>query len=116
MKLRLVLEALVLAYESNSFALHKLAVVCFSPLGLLPVQNYRPYPQYSAINGNYFDAYSKYDSRQLSFQTRFARGLSFNSNYVWSKFLSSYDSSGWGSRNGINTDSELVRPEQHVLT
>ena len=26
-----------------------------SKLGLLPVQNYRPYPQYSAINGNYFD-------------------------------------------------------------
>jgi hypothetical protein len=72
-------------------------------LGLLPVQNYRPYPQYSAINGNYFDAFSNYDSMQLSFQKRFARGLSFNSNYVWSKFLSSYDSSGWGSRNGTNT-------------
>jgi hypothetical protein len=71
-------------------------------LGLLPVQNYRPYPQYSAINGNYFDAYSNYDSMQLSFQKRFAHGLSFNTNYVWSKFLSNYDSSGWGSRNGTN--------------
>jgi len=72
-------------------------------LGLLPVQNYRPYPQYSAINGNYFDAYSNYDSMQLSFQKRFAHGFSLNTNYVWSKMLSNYDSSGWGSRNGTNT-------------
>ncbi len=72
-------------------------------LGLLPVQNYRPYPQYSAINGNYFDAYSNYDSMQLSFRKRFAHGLSFDTNYVWSKMLSNYDSSGWGSRNGTNT-------------
>ncbi|HKE27616.1 MAG TPA: TonB-dependent receptor [Bryobacteraceae bacterium] len=72
-------------------------------LGLLPVQNYRPYPQYSAINGNYFDAHSNYDALQLSFHKRFARGFSFETNYVWSKFLSNYDSSGWGSRNGTNT-------------
>ena len=71
-------------------------------LGLLPVQNYRPYPQYSGINGNYFDAYSNYDSLQLTFTKRFAHGFSFNTNYVWSKFLSNYDSSGWGSRNGTN--------------
>jgi len=74
-----------------------------SKLGLLPVQNYRPYPQYSAINGNYFDAYSNYDSAQLSFKKRFGKGLSFDTNYVFSKMLSNYDSSGWGSRNGTNT-------------
>jgi hypothetical protein len=72
-------------------------------LGLLPVQNYRPYPQYSAINGNYFDAYSNYDSMQLSFHKRFAHGFLLDTNYVWSKMLSNYDSSGWGSRNGTNT-------------
>ena len=72
-------------------------------LGLLPVQNYRPYPQYSAINGNYFDGYSNYDSLQISFRKRFGHGLSFDTNYVWSKMLSNYDSSGWGSRNGTNT-------------
>lgn len=72
-------------------------------LGLLPVQNYRPYPQYNTINGNYFDAFSNYDSMQLSFSKRFAHGFSFDTNYVWSKMLSSYDSSGWGSRNGTNT-------------
>ncbi len=72
-------------------------------LGLLPVQNYRPFPQYSAINGNYFDAHSNYDALQLQFEKRFARGFLFKSNYAWSKFLSNYDSSGWGSRNGTNT-------------
>jgi hypothetical protein len=71
-------------------------------LGKLPVQNYRPFPQYSAINGNYFDGYSNYDALQVSFQKRLSRGLSFTTNYTWSKFLSNYDSSGWGSRNGTN--------------
>ena len=74
-----------------------------SSLGLTPVQSYRPYPQYSAINGNYFDAYSNYNALQVSFKKRFARGFSFDTNYVWSKMLSNYDSSGWGSRNGTNT-------------
>jgi hypothetical protein len=72
-------------------------------LGLLPVQNYRPYPQYSAINGNYFDAYSNYQSLQLSFTKRFSHGVYVSTNYVWSKMMSNYDSSGWGSRNGTNT-------------
>ena len=72
-------------------------------LGLLPVQNYRPFPQYSAINGNYFDAYSNYNSLQLSFRKRFGHGFSFDTNYVWSKMMSNYDSSGWGSRNGTMT-------------
>jgi hypothetical protein len=72
-------------------------------LGLLPVQNYRPYPQYSAINGNYFDAYSNYDALQVSFRKRFSHGFTFDTNYTWSKMLSTYDSSGWGSRNGTNT-------------
>jgi hypothetical protein len=72
-------------------------------LGLLPVQNYRPYPQFSAVNGNYFDAFSNYHALQLSFTKRFSRGFTFNTNYTWSKMMSNYDSSGWGSRNGTNT-------------
>ena len=72
-------------------------------LGLLPVQNYRPYPQYSGINGNYFDAFSNYHALQLSFKKRLSRGFTFDTNYTWSKMMSSYDSSGWGSRNGTNT-------------
>jgi len=72
-------------------------------LGQLPVQNYRPYPQFAGIGGNYFDAYSNYNSLQVSLRKRFAHGFSFDTNYVWSKMMSSYDSSGWGSRNGTNT-------------
>jgi hypothetical protein len=74
-----------------------------SKLGLLPVQSNRPFPQYTSINGGYFDAYSNYNSLQLSFTKRFGHGFSVNTNYVWSKMMSSYDSSGWGSRNGTNT-------------
>jgi hypothetical protein len=86
-------------------------------LGLLPVQNYRPYPQYSSINGNYFDAYSNYDSLQLSFRKRFAHGFSLDTNYVWSKFLSNYDSSGWGSRNGTNNiQSSFYRNSSYSLS
>jgi hypothetical protein len=33
-------------------------------------------PQYTSINGNYFDAYSNYNSMQLSFRKRFAHGFS----------------------------------------
>jgi hypothetical protein len=72
-------------------------------LGLLPVQQYRPYPQYSGINGNYFDAFSNYHALQVSFKKRFAHGFTFDTNYSWSKMMSNYDSSGWGSRNGTNT-------------
>jgi hypothetical protein len=86
-------------------------------LGLLPVQNYRPFPQYSAINGNYFDAYSNYDSMQLSFRKRFAHGFSLDTNYVWSKMLSNYDSSGWGSRNGTNTiQNSFARDSTYSLS
>ena len=74
-----------------------------SKLGLLPVQNNRPFPQYTSIGGGYFDAYSNYNSLQLSFRKRFGHGISMDTNYVWSKMMSSYDSSGWGSRNGTNT-------------
>jgi hypothetical protein len=72
-------------------------------LGLLPVQSYRPYPQFSAVNGNYFDAFSNYHALQVSFRKRFSHGFTFETNYVWSKMMSNYDSSGWGSRNGTNT-------------
>jgi hypothetical protein len=88
-----------------------------SSLGLLPVQNYRPYPQYSAINGNYFDAYSNYDAMQISFRKRFSQGFSVDTNYTWSKMLSSYDSSGWGSRNGTNTiQNSFARNATYALS
>jgi len=86
-------------------------------LGLLPVQNYRPFPQYNAINGNYFDAYSNYNSLQMTFRKRFARGFSVDTSYVWSKMMSTYDSSGWGSRNGNNTiQSSYKRDASYALS
>jgi hypothetical protein len=67
------------------------------------VQDNRPYPQYNNVSGNYFDAYSNYHAAQFKFSKRFAKGFAFDTNYTWSKMLSTYDSSGWGSRNGTNT-------------
>jgi hypothetical protein len=77
--------------------------VPLAKLALPNVQSNRPYPQYSAVNGNYFDAFSNYHALQVSFKKRFAHGFLFDTNYTWSKMMSNYDSSGWGSRNGTNT-------------
>jgi len=61
---------------------------------------FRPYPQYTSIKGNRYDAISNYNSLQASVTKRMTHGLSFSFNYVWSHFLDDQDSSGWGSRNG----------------
>ena len=63
-------------------------------------QSARPYPQFQGLGGNTYNAWSNYDSLQLSVRKRFSRGLSVDMNYTWSKFLDSQDSSGWGSRGG----------------
>lgn len=63
-------------------------------------QNLRPYPQFSTINGNLYNAISNYDALQLSMTKRFVHGLQFSLNYTWSKMLDDQDSSGWGSRDG----------------
>lgn len=60
----------------------------------------RPYPQYQDLNGYQTGAISNYNSLQLSVTKRLSHGLSFDTNYVWSKFLDEADSSGWGSRAG----------------
>jgi hypothetical protein len=61
---------------------------------------YRPYPQYTSIVGNSYNAISNYNSLQASITKRMTHGVSFNFNYVWSHFLDDQDSSGWGSREG----------------
>ncbi len=38
-------------------------------------QNLRPFPQFSSINGNFYNAISNYDSLQLSFTKRLSHGL-----------------------------------------
>ena len=45
------------------------------------------------------NAISNYDSLQLVIQKRMSRGLDFNCNYVWSHFLTDWDSQSGGSGN-----------------
>ena len=61
---------------------------------------YRPNLNYNSINGNVNSAISNYNSLQATIDRRLSRGLSLNFNYTWAHFLDSFDSSGWGSRNG----------------
>jgi hypothetical protein len=62
-----------------------------------PGTNKRPYPLFTGLGGSTNNATSNYNSLQLVFQKRMSHGLDINANYVWSKFLDNYDSSGWGS-------------------
>jgi hypothetical protein len=72
-----------------------------SKLGPVSQAN-RPYPQYQGITTGIFDAYSNYNSLQLSIVKRFSRGLAFDANYTFSKFMSLQDSSGRGGKGGTN--------------
>ncbi len=73
-------------------------------------QNLRPFPQFSSINGNNYNAISNYDALQLQITKRFSRGLQFNLNYTWSKMLDDQDSSGWGSRDGGQNYQSAYNP------
>lgn len=74
-------------------------------------QNARPYPQFQGIGGNTYNARSNYNSLQLSLRKRFSRGLNFEGNYTWAKFLSDQDSSGWGSRDGGQVWQDAYNPK-----
>lgn len=80
-------------------------------LGPGEAQERRPYPQYLDINGTLYNARSNYNSLQLSLQKRFTHGLNFTVNYTWSKFLSSQDSAGWGSRGGDQLYQNAYDPD-----
>jgi hypothetical protein len=58
------------------------------------------FPIYQSINGNIYNAISNYNSLQVTATRRYSHGLSFNANYVWSKFLDDQDSSAHGSDEG----------------
>jgi len=60
----------------------------------------RPFPAFGHLSGNLYSAISNYDAMQLQLTKRYATGLSFNVNYVWSHMLDEQDSSGWGNRGG----------------
>jgi Carboxypeptidase regulatory-like domain/TonB dependent receptor len=64
---------------------------------------YRPYPQYGAIAQSTNNGISNYNSLQATINKRMSNGLDFNFNYTWSHFLDNIDSSGWGSRAGVQS-------------
>lgn len=61
---------------------------------------YRPYPLFQGITASSNDGISNYNSLQASVSRRLSHGLSFDSNFTWSHFTDSQDSSSWGSRSG----------------
>ena len=68
--------------------------------GTTTVQANRPFPYWGSLGGNAFDATSNYNAMQAVITKKFHNGLLFSFNYVWSHFLDSQDSGGWGSRGG----------------
>jgi len=60
----------------------------------------RPFPLFGNINGNNYNAISRYNALQLGVTKRYSYGLTFQANYVWSHFLDEQDSAGWGDRGG----------------
>ncbi len=72
--------------------------------------SFRPFPQFTSIQGNSFNANSNYSALQLSANKRLSHGLSMNVNYTWSKLLDQQDSSGWGGRDGGQIAQDFSKP------
>jgi Carboxypeptidase regulatory-like domain len=66
--------------------------------GFVPAD--RPFPAFGNLSGNLYQAISNYNAMQLQLTKRYATGLTFNVNYVWSHMQDEQDSSGWGNRGG----------------
>lgn len=82
-----------------------------SKLGTSPTpQLLRPYPAFTGIGSDLYDAYSNYNSMQLSIKKRYSSGFSFQANYTWSKMLASMDSSGWSGRGGTANWQDAYNP------
>jgi hypothetical protein len=64
-----------------------------------------------AIVGYTNNAVSNYNSLQAQITRRYANGVSFNFNYVWSHMLDSMDSSGWGSHAGPTQYQNAYSPK-----
>jgi hypothetical protein len=80
------------------------------PQSQLSSNDSRPNGNFQSINGSSNNAVSNYNSLQASITKRMASGLSLNFNYVWSHFLDSQDSSGWGSRAGAQNWQSANNP------
>jgi hypothetical protein len=70
----------------------------------------RPFPQYGALGSNTYNAISNYRALQVSFRKRFARGLSFDTNYTWSRMMDDQSSAGWGGRGGAQPYQNAYDP------
>jgi hypothetical protein len=87
------------------------------PQGKLAVvdQQFRPYPQYGALNisgtAPGLNAISNYNSLQAVIEQRMSHGLNYSFSYVWSHFLDDMDTSGWGSRSGNQGWQNAYNPQ-----
>jgi len=64
------------------------------------IQASRQYKDLGSLGGDNYNGLSRYNALQTTINKHFSNGLLFSFNYVWSHFLDSQDSSGWGSRAG----------------
>ncbi len=76
-----------------------LAAVAANPTAAV-IQANRPFPDWGSLGGNNYNGVSNYNALQTQINKRYSNGLLFSVNYVWSHFLDSQDSSGWGGRGG----------------
>jgi hypothetical protein len=71
-----------------------------SPTDITPGSNKRPFPLFTGLGGSTNNGSSNYNSLQIVVQKRLSHGFEASGNYVWSKFLDSMDSAGWGGSVG----------------
>jgi len=81
-----------------------------SLLGAANPQANQPYPEYSSINGDRYNAISNYNSLQTYIQKTYKSGLTYNINYTWSKMMDDQDSSGWGGQAGSQDYQNAYKP------
>jgi hypothetical protein len=76
-------------------------------------KKYAPNPNFQQINGSINNGISNYNSMQAQLNRRLSHGVSFGFNYTWSHMLDTYDSSGWGSRNGPTSRQYADAPSNY---
>ncbi|MGH9844719.1 MAG: TonB-dependent receptor domain-containing protein, partial [Blastocatellia bacterium] len=86
----------------NNPGLDKIAAVA-AARAVLP--EHRRYPQLSAFNATYYDAFSDYHSLQVRATRRFQAGFSLQSNYTFSKSLD--DASNGFDKTGGISDAQI---------
>ncbi len=82
-----------------------------SPTDNTPGSVKRPYPIFTGLGGSTNNGSSSYNSLQVVFQKRLSHGFETNANYVYSKFLDTMDSSGWGSSVGTQSYQNSYCPK-----